>query len=73
MTDCRRGWAGAIGADKGWISLDQVGNDPGTTFAELRGLKGRMWFVLSIPSGDQPKAQLLALGKLVIVRTAALQ
>ena len=63
----------AIGAEKSWISLSEVGNDPGTTFAELRGLKGKMWFVLSISSGDQAQAQLLALGKLVIARTAALQ
>ncbi len=62
----------ALGAAKAGYYPDQPGNDPGTTFDELRFLKGRIWFVLSIPSSSQAEDQLLALAKLVLERAAAL-
>lgn len=62
----------ALGADDAWISLSELGNDPGTTFAELRVLKGRIWFDLGIPSGDQAQAQLLALATIVLSRAGSL-
>jgi hypothetical protein len=61
-----------IGADDGWIYLESAGNDPGTTFAELRVLKGKAWFMLGIPTGPQARDQLLTLAQLVLGRGAAL-
>jgi hypothetical protein len=61
----------ALGADKAASSLVELGNDPGTTFAEIRVLKGRIWFEIGIPSNPLAEAQLVALAKVVLERAAA--
>ncbi len=62
----------ALGADKAGFYADQIGNDPKTTFDEMRVLKGRLWFDIGIPSSPQSKDRLLALAKLVLARATAL-
>jgi hypothetical protein len=61
----------ALGADQAAISFAELGNDPGTTFAEIRVLKGRIWFDIAIPSNPLAEAQLVALAKVVLQRAAA--
>lgn len=61
----------ALEADKAAISFDELGNDPGTTFAEIRVIKGRIWFDIGIPSNPLAEAQLVALAKVVLQRAAA--
>jgi hypothetical protein len=61
-----------LGADKAAFSPDELGNDPGTTFAEIRVLKGKIWFEIGIPSNPLAEAQLVALSQLVLQRAAAL-
>jgi hypothetical protein len=63
----------ALGADQAGIYLEQLGNDAGTTFDQLRALKGRMWFSLAFPSNPGSRDQLLGLAKLVLDRGAALE
>ena len=63
----------ALGADDAGFYDDQLGNTAGTTFDELRALKGRLWFDLGIPSSANSKDQLLTLGKLVLSRAQALE
>jgi hypothetical protein len=60
-----------LGADQAAISFDELGNDPGTTIAEIRVLKGRIWFEIGIPSNPLAEAQLVALAKVVLQRAAA--
>ncbi len=63
----------AIGADKASISLSEPGNTSAITFAEIRVLKGRIWFDIGLPANPQAEAQLVALATLVVQRAAALR
>ncbi len=62
----------ALGADQAGI-YEELGNEAGTTVAEVRVLKGRMWFDIGIPSNPGSKEQLLGLAKLVLDRGVALE
>jgi hypothetical protein len=62
----------ALGADKAAFSTNELGNDPGTTFAEIRVLKGKIWFDIGIPGNPQAEAQLVALAQVVLQRAAAI-
>ncbi len=62
----------SLGADDAGYYDDQLGNEAGTFFDELRALNGKAWFTLGIPDNPQSKAQLLALAGLVLARGSAL-
>jgi hypothetical protein len=61
-----------LGADKALYDPSAEGNDESIKFASLLAQKGRVVFTLGIPAGPHADAQIMALGKLVISRIAAL-
>jgi hypothetical protein len=61
-----------IGADDAGYYPDQPGNSAGTSFDEIRVLKGKVWFDLAIPSSAQAEQQLISLAALIVARGGVL-
>jgi hypothetical protein len=63
---------GPPGADEALLQTG-LGNASDGMYAGLCARKGKVWFVLTVPDSPSSQAQLIALAKLVMQRTAALQ
>jgi hypothetical protein len=62
-----------LGAERATFMAEQATNDGTGTFDTLWAQKGRLAFALGIPTTDTSRDQLLALGRLVLERSAAYQ